>query len=311
MGNITDIAWSPNGAYLASAAEDGKLLIWETKSQTILIRREHKNVTQIIWHPQKNILAMTTNQGELLTCSDIIPDDHAKPAGRPIHKSPLSHQDHQTSPRRVPNGISNGTHNHTKVATGGLTRHGAFSQNAADDDLLDTLEDAGADWIEDDDGAGYIPNLEHRNKRQAEDGLEDEFSSNKRHASSLEPQIHEPIQPGSTPWRNGRRYLVLNLVGFVWTVAQDDHSTVTVEFHDRDAHRQYHFTDSSGYDKACLDDNGALFTSPAKSEIEGHLGIATIHFRPHESWASNSTWNANLPEEEDVTGLGISLYSYL
>lgn len=37
-GDITDYAWSPNGAFLASAGTDGKLLIWESKTQTIISR---------------------------------------------------------------------------------------------------------------------------------------------------------------------------------------------------------------------------------------------------------------------------------
>ena len=49
----------------------------------------------------------------------------------------------------------------------------------------------------------------------------------------------------------------LNLTGFVWTVDQDEHHTVTVEFYDRDFHRDYHFTDPYLYDKACLSVSGA------------------------------------------------------
>lgn len=35
-GDITDFAWSPNGAFLATAGSDGKLVIWETKTQAML-----------------------------------------------------------------------------------------------------------------------------------------------------------------------------------------------------------------------------------------------------------------------------------
>lgn len=46
--------------------------------------------------------------------------------------------------------------------------------------------------------------------------------------------------------------LGLNLTGAVWTVDQETHHTVTVEFYDREAHRDFHFTDPYMYDKACL-----------------------------------------------------------
>ena len=38
MGDITALAWSPNGALLVSAGSDRKIILWETKSQTILTR---------------------------------------------------------------------------------------------------------------------------------------------------------------------------------------------------------------------------------------------------------------------------------
>ena len=38
MGDVTAIAWSPNGALLVSAAADRKVLLWETRTQKILAR---------------------------------------------------------------------------------------------------------------------------------------------------------------------------------------------------------------------------------------------------------------------------------
>lgn len=35
-GHIQDLAWSPNGAFLATAGADGKLVIWDSKTQTIV-----------------------------------------------------------------------------------------------------------------------------------------------------------------------------------------------------------------------------------------------------------------------------------
>jgi chromosome transmission fidelity protein 4 len=38
MGDITALAWSPNGAILASAGADGKIILWETKTQKVITR---------------------------------------------------------------------------------------------------------------------------------------------------------------------------------------------------------------------------------------------------------------------------------
>ena len=38
MGDITALAWSPNGALLATAGNDRKILLWETKAQKVVAR---------------------------------------------------------------------------------------------------------------------------------------------------------------------------------------------------------------------------------------------------------------------------------
>ena len=104
----------------------------------------------------------------------------------------------------------------------------------------------------------------------------------------------------------------MNLTGFVWTVDQDTHHTVTVEFYDREFHRDFHFTDPYLYDKACLsmlvsynltdrmltslDENGALFSCPPANG-----NPAMVFYRPHETWTTRADWRTQLPAGEDVT----------
>jgi chromosome transmission fidelity protein 4 len=38
MGDITALAWSPNGAMLVTAGADGKIVLWDTKTQNVLHR---------------------------------------------------------------------------------------------------------------------------------------------------------------------------------------------------------------------------------------------------------------------------------
>src|SRR5207237_6318477 len=116
-------------------------------------------------------------------------------------------------------------------------------------------------FVVDDDGAGYT--LNPARKRVADDE-EDLFGLRpSKRGNFMQPQIHPSFQPSATPWRGNRKYLCLNLVGFVWTVDQDTHNTITVEFYDREFHRDFHFTDPYLYDKACL--SKLLFSSLRKS----------------------------------------------
>ena len=108
------------------------------------------------------------------------------------------------------------------------------------------------------------------------------------------------------------------MTGAVWTVDQETHNTVTVEFYDREMHRDFHFTDPYMYDKACLsefililsvicgsmllmvmnvDENGTLFSNNPRDGTP-----ATIFYRPHETWTTRADWRSQLPAGEFVRG---------
>jgi len=175
------------------------------------------------------------------------------------------------------------------------------------DDILgpDGMSDEDDFVVDDEDGAGYDGAINGFGKRtNGHLDLEGMPDLKRRAAqSSWQPRIHESFQPGSTPWRGNRRYLCLNLIGFVWTVDQDTHHTVTVEFYDREFHRDFHFTDPFLYDKACLSEKGTLFACQTS-----HSGDqpAMVYYRPHESWTTRAEWRTSLPKGENVTAIALS-----
>jgi chromosome transmission fidelity protein 4 len=173
--------------------------------------------------------------------------------------------------------------------------------DSLDDILGSDIMGGEDDFVVDDDGAGYALGLNGNGKRP--NGEIDPFGGpvSKRRAQTWEPQYHDSFQPGSTPWRGNRKYLCLNLIGFVWTVDQDTHNTITVEFYDHEFHRDYHFTDTFLYDKACLNENGTLFSCPINGDTP-----ATIFYRPHETWTTRADWRTPLPKGEDVTAISLS-----
>lgn len=78
---------------------------------------------------------------------------------------------------------------------------------------------------------------------------------------------------------------------------------MTVEFYDREFHRDFHFTDPFLYDKACLNEHGALLSCPP---LKDNNQPAMIYYRPHETWTTRTDWRTSLPKGESVTALALS-----
>ena len=292
-GDITALAWSPNGAMLASAGKDRKILIWETKTQSVIASYDYANVMDLAWHPTKNLLSFTNSDGEVYIFNDFVPVEHAHLVKLNAQPAPFIHDPLSEISANVRHVNSNGT----KHLPHRGTRRG--SPDSLDDILGTDIMGEEDDFVVDDDGAGYALGVNGNGKRP--NGLYDGGRASKRAAHSWEPQYHESFQPGSTPWRGNRKYLCLNLIGFVWTVDQDTHNTVTVEFYDNQNHRDFHFTDTFMYDKACLNDSGTLFSCPSDKDI-----AATIFYRPHETWTTRADWRTQLPKGEEVTAISLS-----
>jgi chromosome transmission fidelity protein 4 len=292
--DITALAWSPNGAMLLSAGKD-KLVLWETATQKSIATYDYANVTDVAWHPTKNIVSFTNSEGQVYIYTDFLSVDHTQLLKLPLQPAPFIHDP-----------LSEISANARRLATNGVedVPHRGPRQGTPDNvsDILgsDIMGDED-DFVIDDDGAGYALELNGNGKRPLGDLGAYSNPLSKRSAQSWEPQLHKSFQPGSTPWRGNRKYLCLNLIGFVWTVDQDNYNTVTVEFYDHEFHRDFHFTDNFQYDKACLNENGTLFSCKAEP-----LTPATIFYRPHETWTARSDWRTELPAGEDITAISLS-----
>ncbi|KAI9716896.1 MAG: hypothetical protein M1812_005045 [Candelaria pacifica] len=299
LGQVTAVAWSPNGALMASAGADQKIFVWETKTQKVLARYDYPNVIALAWHPTENILSFTNSDGELFIYADFLSADHAPLLKKGLQPAPFIHDPLTETSGNVRRPLTNG-HKEPRLARRG-------SLDSLDDILgsVDGLDDEEDDWVIDDDGAGYNEGLNRFGKRDNGhlDGIDQVPGKRRATHDSWRARLHRSFQPGSTPWRGNRKYLLtgLNLTGFVWTVDQDTHHTVTVEFYDREFHRDFHFTDPFLYDKACLNDNGTLFSCPPYNG-----NPATIFYRPHETWTSRADWRTQLPAGEDITSISLS-----
>ncbi|KOS22314.1 Minichromosome loss protein 1 [Escovopsis weberi] len=297
FADITAVTWSPNGAMLATACKGGKLLVWETKTQSVIGRYDYSNVIDLAWHPTKNILSFTTTDGEVYIYPEFLTDQFSSMLKMSLQPAPFIHDPlaEISANRRGP--IMNGGKRMDIPSRPRRESLGSIDISF-DSDGHGFDDEDGDDFVIDDDGAGYTSVAKKRGRE--DDDAQGRSSTSKRRLLP-EPQYHEAFQPGSTPWRGNRKYLCLNLIGFVWTVDQDSHHTVTVEFYDREFHRDFHFTDTFLYDKACLNEHGTLFSCPPKDDAP-----ATIFYRPHETWTQRSDWRTQLPRGEAVAAMSLS-----
>ncbi|PSN68470.1 chromosome segregation protein-like protein [Corynespora cassiicola Philippines] len=310
--DITAAAWSPNGALLATTSSDLNLCLWDTKTQKLLKKYEDVKTTilSMAWHPTENILSYTNSDGELYIHDEFVPEDHTTLLSKPTQPAPLFHNPSEGRAANATTHPAQGVQQ-TLPERGPRERAGTpdslddlLGPDYADDDEEGAGDEEMGDFVVDDDGAGYAAPANGLGKR-TNGHLDSLQNSNKRRAypsAVFQPQIHEPFQPGSTPWRGDRRFLCCTITGYVYTVSQESqHHTVTVNFYDSYTHKNFHFTDVFLYDKAALSEHGTLFSCQPKSG-----NPAMIYYRPHETWTTRTDWRTNLPAGESVTAIALS-----
>lgn len=296
-GDITDFAWSPNGAFLASAGTDGKLVIWDSKTQTVVTKYDYRNIVALAWHPRENVISFTTNQGQLYTLPTVVPQDQAWLLELSTRTAPLKDA---AAPVIVEN-RANAPPRQRKRSPALHEILGGEEDVDEDEDDYGGGDDDEDNFVVDDDSGGYAE-TNVNGKRGNTHLPPSNLTVAKRRAFDVwSPETHTSFQPGSTPWRGKRRYLCLNLVGFIWTVDQDTHHTVTVEFYDREAFRDFHFTDPFLYDQASLTEHGTLLACPARD-----ANPAMLYYRPHESWTTRADWRTALPPGENPVCVALS-----
>lgn len=203
-GDITAISWSPNGALLVSAGADKQIVLWETKTQKIVQKYDFGNVINIAWHPTKNSLSFTTSDGELFIHDNFVPKSHEAQLYKPLQAAPI-----------FAGALTEISHNVQQLAD--RSREPAKKPARAGtpdslDDILGGDEDM-EDFVEDDDGAGYVEELNLHGKRP--NGHLDHIGgpeSKRLNQGIVQPMCHPPLQPGSTPWAGNRRYLCMILI---------------------------------------------------------------------------------------------------
>ncbi|KAJ4348784.1 DNA polymerase alpha accessory factor Mcl1 [Didymosphaeria variabile] len=303
--DITAVAWSPNGALLATTSSDLTLCLWDAKTQSILKKYDDIKATilAMAWHPTENILSYTNTEGHLYIHTDFVPQEHEGFLQKPVQPAPFFHDPSEGRSNDPTSKLTNGTKHvlpERRARAGSADSLDDLLGDEFRDDDEDMPDEADDGFVIDDDGAGYT----NGHGKRTNGHLEPLESISKRRptAPAFQPQIHEPFQPGGTPWRGNRRLLCCSLIGYVSTISQEGtHYTAEVKFYDEQAHHNFKFTDVFGYDKAALTEHGTLFSCQPKDDTP-----AMIYYRPHETWTNRADWRTNLPADESITAIALS-----
>ena len=153
-------------------------------------------------------MSFTTLEGELFIYTDFLTENNASLLEKPLQPAPFIHdplsETSGNARKPLTNGFKGGDEERTR-------RQG--TPDSLDDILGPNMDIDGdgdeEDFISDDDGAGYLGGI-NRNGKRTNGHLDDldGFARKRRPAyDAWQPRIHQPFQPGSTPWRGNRRYL--------------------------------------------------------------------------------------------------------
>ncbi|GAA5860215.1 hypothetical protein JCM3774_000346 [Rhodotorula dairenensis] len=336
-GRVSAVAFSANGLYLASAAADeSDILIWSVKDRSIIARTPHSHglITALAFHPAPgaNTLAYIDNKGQLTRWQGPVPANLAPPsnARASAKESASSHATAGGAKAFEAAKAGPGRRRSDSASTSTSSRAGGnnlFRKEASDDEFDDPeLDNALEGWIDDDlaDGGGLGDDLDldlggggdaadeflddvPLLSRSTGSGLtrarsaapRDKYASSSGAVGTRE-EGQAPFQIGATPWRERRRYLAFNMIGYIYAVERDEGQAVTIEFHDRSAHIASKFDDRMKYNLGALGELGAVFSCRS---LRDHP--AQIFYKPYESWTSLQTWSASLPAGEEATVLAI------
>lgn len=319
----TLMKFCPSGAYIALAF--GTVVeLWRVKdSMKVSFVKLEGQATSIHWHPSKNEMFITNDQGQLCTWPRPVPSKFPGPNDEilPFDEDLVTDKDFSVDAMDMADTQADSAFDlaDTQVVEDPESEEDepVFSRKRKskepEADLLadtqvfeepvksprkqkrvsiDTPMDMDLDedmFVEDDDGAGYVPDLSHR-------GIEPEHSMEEEEQGyAMEYDEVRAIQPGATEFLGTRRYLHASYLGYIWTLKQDENRySVTSHFFDTGIHPGYHFTDHVGYNLGCMSRRATFYarTSPPSIFMRFHTGIS-------------ENWSVDLDESDPIRCISV------
>ena len=311
--NFIDLKFDPlHGNYIAGVDLNNQVNVWNWETSTVHYTKKLKEqVTNIVWRVQpdgKSLdLILGTWTGSIVTVQSVAESIKLTTSMQNLDESTDkstvknnlfvdSDSDNADSipSHQTPNLVDGEAHEDDDVDIHNSDTENLFTQENIENKEAKrkyVFEDEGDDFIDDDDGAGYVqakrPHLSNGKIVRGNNRSQPTYSATRFR--------YKPVSPGGTPFGNSdRRYLTMNNVGYVCTVRNNEQHSITVSFFDIGKYSEYHFEDLFGYDACCLTENGALFAQSKSGQL---------HYKPHETMHSNWTKLIPMQRGEKITSI--------
>lgn len=283
------LAFSKNGLYLASAAADQSVVIWDvTQRKAIDKKLLPGTACGLAWHPHANEIAVITDDGQLAVWKSPVPASMASPTA---DADALEKQTDRFASAKA-KGLASGLVDDAAAESDEDGGDNSADEYDREDSFLADSQDRGGP-------RGPRRSRKYTAHRRGKSSRFDEVLMSSFTTADL-PQPQAPIQPGSTQMDAGRRYLAYTSLGAITLRTETDHNVVDVTFHDtaRIRRRVPLLSDFFGFTLGALGEQGAVYAAPASPDAP-----STVVYRPFESWAPNSDWSMGLPAGEEAIGV--------
>jgi len=284
LGDVSLLAVSPNGLYLASAGMDAQACVWDLRSGALLSAAKLPDAaTGLAWRgaPGANALAVMTYEGSMALW------DRPVPARAPPPATPLEELD---------------------LSQFGDAKAAYVDDSAVEGGAEEAEEEAEAEEAEEEEESGGAPSKGAPRRRAAVR----ERIVTVAAPPPPEPEAQGALQPGATGYAAGgalprRRFLAYNLLGSL--TARDDGAGsqhLEVHFHDseRGGARVAPTTDYLGVTLGGLGPAGCAFAAPSRPAADAP---ASLSFRPFDAWGgpAGADWRLALGGGEEPLCLAV------
>ena len=302
QADVSVLAYSPSGRYLASGDITGRVVVWDTESARPVDSRTlnaGQPLCSLSWDPKRNALLSSDRDGRVMTpWTNVIPTDLPPPFAACMPRVPVAQEDDEVGASPSPKKPAGAFEEDEADEEEEENLEGQLDELSDEDETVDTERlQGGADRF-----ATVMLGIEERAKAAAQEERMRGIQREDREDRHMVPETRaqEPFCSGNTPFEDGRRQLGWSLVGRATSVERRDHSSIEIEFEDTSRFRRpLQFIDPGRCTMGDIGETGAVFAAPQRGHTLSH-----IHFRFFDSWDGEG-WTCEMDDGEEVVAVAV------